>query len=172
MMIEIFLLNKTSIQCLINRLNHNMLHLQINSRLLWLILCQFHSTYEECVSNGKSNILNAYTTFFSKYVVNSIAFWSINSYDFGNTIKVSNNYHWTIVVCVTIFSILNGKFLWNLLLGEWQRFNKTWLKRLISLIFKLLLEGKDLGVWFWLWWSLGWLLLHTRTNFKSCWKID
>ncbi len=29
--------------------------------------------------------------------------------------------------------------------SEWQRFNKAWLRHLISLIFKLLLEGKDLG---------------------------
>jgi hypothetical protein len=32
-----------------------------------------------------------------------------------------------------------------MLLGEWLRFNKTRLKCLTSAIFKLLLEGKDLG---------------------------
>jgi hypothetical protein len=167
---KVFLLNKTNIQCLINRLNYNMLRLQINSRLLWLILCQFHyHLWRVCC---KLNMLNAYATFFSKYVANSITFWNISSYDFNNTIKISNNYHRTIVVCVTIFSILNIKFLWNLLLGEWKRFNKIGLKHLISLIFKLFLEGKDLEFWFWLWWSLGWLLLHIETNFKSCWKIE
>ncbi len=51
--------------------------------------------------------------------------------------------------------------------NEWQRFNKTRLIQLFSLIFKWFLEGNDLGFWFW--WRLK-DFFYTKANLKSCWR--
>jgi len=67
-----------------------------------------------------------------------------------------------------------------MLLGEWQRFNKTgWkglinltiLKHLINLIFKLLLEGKDLKCSFESWWRLGDFFFAHKTWLRELLEI-